>query len=103
MTDLKAIATLDESLLEKMLWMVHLKVQAFLRMCSETNGEDLDTTMLDWEKDLMAIGQGVGGSVHGMMRLFLDVQHQWRRRFDGDGNRSEEVENKKLLWNLRHG
>ena len=65
--DLRSMSTRDTLLPAKLLWRMHLRIQGFLRACSEAGQDTVETAMLDWESELKMIGQGLGGGDSGIL------------------------------------
>ena len=103
MTDLKAVATIDMGLPGKLLWMLHLQTQAFLRTCSEINGDTFDTSILDWDRELTSIAQGLGGTSLGTIPPFLRHQQQGRGTTGTGGITGEDCVNRRILWGFAKG
>ena len=102
-TDLKAVAKIDAGLPGKLLWMLHLRTQAFLRTCSEVNGDTFDTSILDWDREITSIAQGLGGTSIGTVPPFLRHQHHGRGTAGTGGTAGEGCVNQRVLWAFRQG
>ena len=104
MVDLRSMSSRDTLLPAKILWRMHLRVQGFLRACSEAGQDAVETTMLDWETELRLIGQGLGGGDSGILPPCLTKRGQHRDdRFRDDTSRKQSAVNTQMAWRFRHG
>ena len=101
LVDLRSMTRQDRLLPARLLWRVHLRVQVFLRACSEAGDGEVETSALDWDMELTRVGQGLSDGLQGILPPFL--MRVKKKGEASDDEKGTSVTNERLRWQYRRG